>query len=290
MDPSLEHLPEKKRNELAYIARTIAERCPGVGLVMLFGSYARGDWKEEADLPPEHPSGHPSDYDILAVTDDTADCDAGTWLAISKQCNSAGLSTHARIIHHEIGFLNRQLARGQYFFCEIVSQGKILHRDPGFDLAQPATPGPAERLQAAEEGYAHWFERSRRFFGLHKSARENDWLPEAAFNLHQAAESAYKAVLIVFTGYIPKEHYLELLGLDAADLDPRFAAIFPKADPTQRQAFQLLDYAYIGARYDPQYRIDEATVEYLAGRVEQLLELTKEACTGKIDALRAAQG
>ncbi len=37
-------------------------------MIILFGSYARGDWKEAADLAPDRKSGNPSDYDILAVT------------------------------------------------------------------------------------------------------------------------------------------------------------------------------------------------------------------------------
>ncbi len=286
MDHTLTHLPQNKQQELARITRIICDGCPGVGLVLLFGSYARGDWKEEADLAPERPSGHASDYDVLAVTDDSADCDAGTWQDIAEECNRAGHSTHVRIIHHEIGHLNRQLAKGQYFFCEIVGQGKVLHQDTGFDLAEPCAPGPKEHLHAAEQGFEHWFERARRFYGLHKSALDNDWRPEAAFSLHQAAESAYKAVLIVFTGYIPKEHFLELLGHTAAELDPSLEDVFPRTDTFQRDAFALLDYAYIGARYDPKYSIDTVTVNYLAEKVAQLLALTETACKKKIDALR----
>lgn len=286
MDQTLTQLPQHKQQELARVAQIICDGCPGVGLVLLFGSYARGDWKEEADLAPDRPSGHPSDYDILAVTDDSADCDSGTWQAIADECNGANLSTHVRIIHHEIGYLNRQLTRGQYFFCEIVGQGKVLHRDAGFDLAEPCAPGRKEHFQAAEEGFAHWFERAHRFYEVHKVVLEKQWLPEAAFNLHQAAESAYKAILIVFTGYIPKEHYLELLGHTAAELDPRFEGVFPRTDTFQRNAFELLDYAYIGARYDPKYRIDAVTVNYLAEKVAQLLSLTETACKEKIDTLR----
>ncbi|SCZ59895.1 nucleotidyltransferase domain-containing protein [Thiohalomonas denitrificans] len=38
--------------------------------VILFGSYARGDWKEAAALKPDRCLGHASDYDILAVTEE----------------------------------------------------------------------------------------------------------------------------------------------------------------------------------------------------------------------------
>ena len=51
MEDTLDHLPPKKRDELARAADIIRQRCPGVGLVLVFGSYARGDWKEEADMP-----------------------------------------------------------------------------------------------------------------------------------------------------------------------------------------------------------------------------------------------
>ncbi|MCU7926528.1 MAG: nucleotidyltransferase domain-containing protein [Candidatus Thiodiazotropha sp. (ex Dulcina madagascariensis)] len=68
MNQILGHLPEFKRDELKHIVSVIHQKSDDVEMIILFGSYARGDYKVEADLQPDRKSGHVSDYDILVVT------------------------------------------------------------------------------------------------------------------------------------------------------------------------------------------------------------------------------
>ncbi len=65
MKKALNHLPENKQEELNRISKLIRELCNNVEMIILFGSYARGDWKDETDLKPNRKSGHKSDYDIF---------------------------------------------------------------------------------------------------------------------------------------------------------------------------------------------------------------------------------
>ena len=68
MKKTLAHLPQEKQDELKLIVeRILAFISPAK--VILFGSYARGDYKEESDLEPDRKSGHASDYDILVITE-----------------------------------------------------------------------------------------------------------------------------------------------------------------------------------------------------------------------------
>ncbi len=48
----------------------------------------------------------------------------------------------------------------------------------------------------------------------------------------------------------------------------------------------MLDYAYIGGRYDPEYKISKEDLEYLSGRVKLLMELTEKFCHEKIESLK----
>ncbi len=64
MKKTLTHLPKNKKVELEKIEKIIRKHCDDVEMIILFGSYARGDWKEESDLKPDRKSGHVSDYDI----------------------------------------------------------------------------------------------------------------------------------------------------------------------------------------------------------------------------------
>ena len=70
MKTSLNHLPAEKRQEVEIIAMTIRQIVSETEMVILFGSYARGDWKDGL-----HTQGRgrltihkKSDYDILVIT------------------------------------------------------------------------------------------------------------------------------------------------------------------------------------------------------------------------------
>src|SRR5262245_33388322 len=63
MKTSLDHLPETKRAKLAALVAIYREALPK-GLLVLFGSHARGDWVDDDE------TGHRSDFDLLAVVRD----------------------------------------------------------------------------------------------------------------------------------------------------------------------------------------------------------------------------
>jgi predicted nucleotidyltransferase len=85
MKHSIDHLPKIKQDELQNIVAIIRQNCSDVEKIILFGSYARGNYKEAKDLEPNRKSGHISDYDILAITDkkETA-LDSMLWKRISN--------------------------------------------------------------------------------------------------------------------------------------------------------------------------------------------------------------
>ena len=265
------------------VVSIIRELCNDVEMIILFGSYARGDWKEETDLEPERKSGHTSDYDVLVVVKEKSTAsDTAIWHEIAKKCRNLNLSTHVRIIAHDIQYLNIQLAEGQYFFTDIKREGRLLYDAENLTLAGKRKLKPDEKQRIARDYYDHWFERANRFYRHFEVDLQEKDFKGASFQLHQTAEACYKTILLVCTGYNPNEHYLALLGLMAAEHHPDLALIFPKQTDTERESFQLLDYAYIGARYDPEYRIAQEQLEYLAERVRMLLELTENICKAMI--------
>jgi hypothetical protein len=74
----------------------------------------------------------------------------------------------------------------------------------------------------------------------------------------------------------------------AAEVDPRFAKIFPKKSDYQHyKTYELLDYAYIGACHDVKFKISGKQLEYLAPLGMKVLELTKEVCSEEIHSLES---
>ncbi|MFA6716413.1 MAG: HEPN domain-containing protein [Victivallales bacterium] len=284
MKKTIAHLPGNKRDELKHIVSTVRGMCGDVEMIILFGSYARGNYKEETDLKPDRRSGHKSDYDILVVTGQKATAvDPGLWRKITGKCDSAGLSADVRIITHDIQELNIKLAEGQYFYSDIKKEGCLLYDSGNFKLAQKRKLKPEEQKRIARDYFEQWFERAESFYKFFEFGLKKNDLKGAAFQLHQATEHSYKTILLVFTNYNPSEHLLLLLGRMASKHDSALKGIFPQETREEQRLFDLLEYAYIGARYDPAYRICRDDLEYLAERVKPLLDLTEKICKAKID-------
>ncbi len=97
MNDSLEHLPELKRDDLGRLTETIRQMCGDVEMVVLYGSYARGDYKLEEDLAPDRKSGAASDYDVLVVTSEKDTAKNGhLWTDVDRRLGTLGLSASDR--------------------------------------------------------------------------------------------------------------------------------------------------------------------------------------------------
>ena len=286
MKKTFAHLSEEKQDELKHIVSVVRNLCSDVEMIILFGSYARGDYKEETDLKPERKSGHKSDYDILVVTGEKATAvNIGLWRKITRKCDTSGLSAYVRIIAHDIQDLNIKLAESQYFYSDVRKEGCLLYDSGKFKLARKRKLKPEEQRRIAQDYFEQWFESAKEFFIDFGNAFRRESYKKAAFELHQATEHSYKTILLVFTNYTPNEHLLGLLDKMASEHDSGLKNIFPQKTRKEQELFELLDYAYIGARYEPAYRISREELEYLAERVQLLLELTEEICKERITAI-----
>ena len=283
MKNSTTHLPEIKKEELTKIAETILSSCNDVEKIILYGSYARGDYKEEKDLAPDRKSGHPSDYDILVITSKKRTAlDSPFWSKISQACLDLNLSAIPKIITIDIEAINIKLAEGQYFYSDIKKEGILLFDNNKFELAQERSLSNTERKRIAQDYYDEWFTGAEEFFDGYKFFFGRESFKKSAFMLHQTAESSYKAVLLVYSNRCPSEHFLEFLGKNAEKYHRLMQNIFSRISKEDEDRFKLLEYAYIGGRYDPNYQITKSDLELLAKDVKRLLELSKEVCEEKI--------
>jgi len=286
MKKSLSHLPELKAEELELIAFKIRSLCDDVHMVVLFGSYARGDWK---DGPHEQGRGRliihkRSDYDILVLTaNEYTARDITLWDKVKEKLAQCNLSTHVRIIARDVDFVNYKLRQGQYFFTEICEQGIILYDSGRFKLREKKELDPAEAKQIAQANFDEPFTSAKEFYGYYETGMKKGQYKSAAFMLHQATEFSYKTVLLVFGSECPQEHHLDILGDLAADYCPELKGILPRETDESKELFELLNYAYIGARYDREYKITRQQLEQLSPCVKELHEVTERICKEKIE-------
>ena len=55
----------------------------------------------------------------------------------------------------------------------------------------------------------------------------------------------------------------------------------------QQKDFEHLDYAYLGARYDGDYKVTLEQLKYWQEENQKLMQLTKEVCQTHIEKLKA---
>ena len=302
MKTSLEHLPDGKRRELAFvvdlvregfgfaIARRTMPRLRGGRLlkIILFGSYARGDWVED-------PVGrYFSDFDLLVVVDreeltDVPEFWAKTEERLLEELSSGKtLRTPVSLIYHSLDDVNEKLGLGRYFFMDILRDGVALFEEEGFAFAEPRPLTPAEALRETRDYYEEWFESACNFYRLAEKARAEGMSKEAAFLLHQATERFYHCLFLVRTLYSPKTHNLNHLRQLAEDIEPRLKAVWPRYTKPERRCYELLRDAYVKARYSRHYRITAEELDWLSGRVELLQGIVRELCEERIATLADA--
>ncbi len=286
MKNSLEHLPENKKDALNRVVSVIREMCDDVEMIILFGSHARGTYRDEEDLPSDRKSGEVSDYDILVVCrHNSTAIHHSLWRCISEHCNGLSTLMPFRIIVHDIKFVKKRLKEIHFFYSDIVKEGCMLYDSGKYQLNIAKELTPEQQIEVANEHFEQWFKSAKSFLDNFEYKFKKNEYKNAAFQLHQAAEASYKALELVLTNYIPKGHFLGAADRRIREVLPEFEVIFPCETEADKECFELFEYAYIGARYDKDFEISKKDLDYLSGRVKLLLELTEKLCREKIESL-----
>ena len=298
MNPNLDHLPEGKRQELELVLEILfrafeeATRNKGprkqgrILKVVLFGSYARGDWVDDPV------GGYKSDYDLLIVVDNDELTDiAEYWTEADARLQQAfelarTLSAPAQFIVHSYADVNDQLTRGRPFFTDIAKDGIALYDDEAHPFAKPAKLSPRAAYDEALANFEQWFPSAGRFLinGREDAARE--WNKEAAFLLHQAAERFYHCALLTMTLYSTKSHNLNFLRGQAERVEPALIPAWPRADRDEKRTWELLRRAYVEARFSPKYAISGEQLAFLVARITDLQQRVERSCRAYLETIR----
>jgi len=296
MRSDLEHLPDKKRRDLDRIVEVLfAEFEQATSLstqkwrrqgrilkVVLYGSYARGDWVDDPI------GGYQSDYDILVVVSDERLTEPGEFWAkaddqfVREVTISKRISAPVTFIVHSLADVNNQLTQGRPFFIDAIEQGIALYEVEDYPFVTPKPLEPKAALVEARKHFDQWFPGASGLLDTAKYAASQGRLNEAAFHFHQATERLYHCLLLTLTLYSPKSHKLNFLRSQAEPLVHELIAVWPRDTRFAQRCFELLRQAYVNARYSPHYKVTPAELEWLAERVELLQQLVKHACEARL--------
>lgn len=300
-DPDIK-LPDAKRRELGHVVDIVREgfaqairhrtqprfRNGQILKIILFGSYARGDWVED-------PVGrYFSDYDILVIVDheDLTDI-AEFWTKtedrlLEELAEGTRLRTPVGLVYHSLDDVNEKLRLGRYFFMDILRDGILLHDEPGHPFVEPKRLSAGEALKETRDYYEEWSKSAAGFIRNSSYAISDGDQKLAAFLLHQATERLYHCIFLVRTLYSPKTHNLNRLRAQTEQLEPQLRAIWPTDSKFEKRAYNLLREAYIKARYSREYVITAEELDWLAERVAMLQATVGALCSARIAELEAA--
>jgi len=311
LQASLAHLPPARQAELAraqeIILEELTQRIQAAGnarakryrllKLVLFGSFAKGTWFEDSR------SGRASDIDLLAIVSHEALTEMSAfWEEVEDRLfHDLVIQRDVSIIVHTLQDVNRQLKDGQYFFSEIISQGILLYEDAEPDrngnpkniLARPAAPDPRRAFALGDKFRLSWKKSAKLLLNAgrqHLGAKDPESRNFAAFQLHQAAESAYRMFLLTVTLYAPGTHHLGKLRNLARTIDERLEEAWGPPQKPYKRYFELLRRAYVEARYSPAYETTREILTWQADRIEKLIALADALCAERLERLKAEAG
>jgi predicted nucleotidyltransferase/HEPN domain-containing protein len=303
MRTDIDHLPRAKQRELERVVQILFEeleekialgtqewkRKGRIQKIILYGSYARGNWVDERHTA----KGYQSDFDLLIIVNDKRLTDRVEYWAkaddrlIRELSITKTLRTPVNFIVHTLGEVNDGLAHGRYFFIDVAKEGIALYQSDATELPEPKPKTPEQALAIAKEYFEEWFPAAAGMLETARFSRSQGRLKDAAFLMHQAAERLYHCVLLVCTFYTPHVHNLAFLRTQAERIDRRLVHIWPQDSRRERRLFEKLKAAYVKARYSKHYRISEDELDWLGERVEELGQAVHVVCSDKLAMLEA---
>ncbi|WP_176591857.1 HEPN domain-containing protein [Sphingobium sp. EM0848] len=305
MKADLDHLPDVQRGELELVQKILLaefveatsrasqswKRNGRILKIILFGSYSRTDWVDE----PEN--GYQSDFDLLIIVShaDLTDIADYWYVAEDKILHDDDVGRPVNIIVHTLDEVNQGLRKGEYFWVDIARDGIVLYELPGSSLVAPQPLTPRDAFEMANKYYREQIKSLDNWIDLagyagSKAKEDLDWKRKAAFNFHQAAETAYACFLLVRTLYFPRSHNIKFLRSLAENIEARLISAWPRGTRVERRLFELLKRAYVESRYSAQYDISIEDLEAIARSVCMLRDAVETSACERIEQLRVDAG
>lgn len=287
MKKSIAFLPKKNREDLKYLVELILDKIPVCEMIILYGSYARGtyvsyDEREEFGIP----TSFKSDYDILVINSawsyDKIENKLASVHNIYDKRGDHRYRVPVQFIHDSIKKVNEDLKYSRYFYTELKRDGIMLYNRGKNKLARRKPLKFGEIKKQGEEYFGEKYAKARLFMEQAVFMYDKEEYVMSSFNLHQACENLFNAIMLTFTLKNDKEHNLEELFKASRGYAPELIRVFPVGNEEEERLFKILVCSYIEARYNPEFKVSREDVEDLMVKVEKFEEVTKQVCERRI--------
>lgn len=289
MKKSIDFLPEYIQCDLHELVGLIREEIKDVVMIILYGSYAKGNYViHDIQIGPNgETTEYHSDYDIMVITrkrlgerEGTVEMRIRSRFAEGKDANDV---TKVQLVSESISKLNNALSQGHYFYVDAINEGIALYDSGDCELATPRDLNYSEIKQLAQKFYAKTLAKGERFLYHAQIDYRDQEFVECAFFLHQATEYLLKSIPLVFILYRYKEHELKFL-LDMCKKHTlELVNIFPYKTKQERHVFDQLCKAYVEARYNDNFVVTKEEIDALLSKIEHLRNVVEKVCKERFD-------
>lgn len=177
---------------------------------------------------------------------------------------------------HNYGLLNAQLLNGHLFYSSVCIEENVVYRKNTAEIFGHASEEIIEcvRFHSANVFSAGMAKAKQFYQGVQHYFKEGIY-ELAAFMLHQACELTYRCLLNVLRGKDLKCHSPIILRKHVRRFAPEIIGVFSAIEEKEIAYLQILEDAYIKARYHIDYTIDKETLSILNHAVGKLQEVAK---------------
>ena len=289
MKTSIDFLPKFVQRDLHQLVTLIREEMQDVGMIILFGSYAKNTFVRH-DVTEDYGGGlieFNSDYDILVVSKKRLGRSEGNLETRIRDRFAEGKDEHevtkVQLISESITKLNNALSEGRYFYVDAVNDGIMLYDSGEYTLATPRELNFSEIKDMALEYYTDKLDDANTHYTHYQTDLSNLNYRFCAFDLHQVTECLIKAVILVYALYGHKEHDLKFLLNKSKGYTSELVKVFPRDTTEEKRLFELLRRAYLEARYNKKnFIVTKEDIDVLALKVEQLKQIVEKVCRERI--------
>lgn len=285
MNTSIAHLPEEVQEKLSRLVDYIRDEVPETQYIILYGSYARGDYVEY-DQREEYGlrTCYQSDFDIVVLTPKRR----GAYESILRRLRN---SSHRYIEHYPrtmrprahylpmfIEEFNKAITDGRYLFTDIAKEGIILYNSGTHEIAPIRELNYSQILKLANEYFDKKYTKAEIRLKVARFLYNEGNLEDTSFDLHQATENYLLAALLTASLYAEKTHNIIEIIEDVSMFTPVIAEIF-RADTVEgKRLLNLLQDAYVQSRYNKDFVIAKEDLDKLMELIERLRIVTEKFC------------
>jgi HEPN domain-containing protein/predicted nucleotidyltransferase len=289
MKKSIDFLPEYIQCDLHELVGLIREEIKDVVMIILYGSYAKGNYViHDIQIGPNgETTEYHSDYDIMVITrkrlgerEGTVEMRIRSRFAEGKDANDV---TKVQLVSESISKLNNALSQGHYFYVDAINEGIALYDSGDCELATPRDLNYTEIKQLAERYYQGSLQKALDYWEDAIRNIENKKYTHSSFFLHQATEYLLKSIPLVFILYRYKEHDLDFLLEKCKCHTLELVNIFPCKTKQERHVFDQLCKAYVEARYNDNFVVTKEEIDALVPKIKLLKQTVERVCKERFD-------